>query len=325
MTTPLYRQALAQAWQLAWRQKFLWIFGLFAAFLGQLGIIEILSKVALATSDIDGYLASVGFSRAGAVSQSAGAVASAETRLLFFWLLAVLLTLGIGLVFAAVVSQGALIHAAAQSVRSKRLIDTGAAWHASVGHFWRLLAINVIKKGLIIFLAVVVSASAFSILGGANIGANLVFLLTFVLATVVGLILSFLAVYAAGYVVVEEFSLLDAIASAWKLFTSHWLVSVEVGLLVLLANVILALATLLGFAVFFFPAMLVWFIAIVTGSQALLVAGFVLAVIFFTAYILWLGAMFTVFTTSVWTHLFMKMHKHGVHSRIVHWLSYKPA
>jgi len=126
-------------------------------------------------------------------------------------------------------------------------------------------------------------------------------------------------------VVVEEYPLLPAIGAAWKLLVGHWLVSIEVGLLIILSNIILALATLLGFAVFFFPAMLVWFVAIVTGSQALLAAGFVFAIIFFTAYLLWLGAMFTVFTTSVWTYLFMKMHKHGIPSRLVHWLSYKPA
>ena len=325
MTTPLYRQAFVHAWQLARRQKFLWIFGLFAAFLGQLGIVEILTKMGFATSDVSSYLANVGFSRAPAVAREVGVVVSGETRLLFLWLLAVLLTLGIGLAFAAVVSQGALIHAAAQSVRGKRAVDVGRAWHASVGHFWRLLAINVIKKGLIIFLAVMVSASAFSVLGAPGIGNNLFFLLTFVVASAVGLILSFLVIYAAGYVVVEEYTLIQAIGAAWKLFTGHWLVSIEVGLLIILSNIIMALATLLGFAVFFFPAVLVWFTAIVTGSQALLAAGFVLAVIFFTAYLLWLGSVFTVFTTSVWTYLFMKMHKHGIPSRIVHWLSYKPA
>jgi len=325
MTTPLYRQAFVHAWQLARRQKFLWIFGLFAAFLGQLGIVEILTKIGLATSDVSNYLVNIGFSAAPAVAREAGVAASTETRLLFFWLLATLLTLGIGLVFAAVVSQGALIHATAQSVRGKRAVNISSAWHASVGHFWRLLALNVIKKGLIIFLAVMVSAAAFTVLGDASIGNNLFFLLTFVVAGAVGLVLSFLVIYAAGYVVVEEYPLLPAIGAAWKLLVGHWLVSIEVGLLIILSNIILALATLLGFAVFFFPAMLVWFVAIVTGSQALLAAGFVFAIIFFTAYLLWLGAMFTVFTTSVWTYLFMKMHKHGIPSRLVHWLSYKPA
>jgi len=48
--TPLYRQALAQSWQLAWHNKFLWIFGLFAAFLGQMGILEVFIKIGLTGS-----------------------------------------------------------------------------------------------------------------------------------------------------------------------------------------------------------------------------------------------------------------------------------
>ena len=325
MHTPLYRQAAHHAWKLVWKDKWLWVFGLFAAFLGQLGIAEFLTKVFFATSDVHVYLRTVGIFPAQ-VADLPDTVAAFDTRITFIWLLVVLLTLGIGMLFVAVVSHGTIIQATAQSVRrSKQLPDLGMAWHASVGHFWRLLSISVLKKLLLIGLAVVVSSAAFAALEEASVSGSLLFLITFVLSGIVGLVVSFLVVYAAGYVVVEEYPLARAIAAAWRLFVGHWLVSVEVGLLVLLFNVLAALAMFVGFVVFFLPAMLLWLLAAVVGSQMLTVLGLVLAVVLFTAFVMVLGAFFTVFTTAIWMYLFMKMHKNGIPSRIHHWLTFKHA
>ena len=326
MKIPLYRQAIQHGWRVAWQNKFLWVYGLFAAFLGQMGIVEFLSKAGLVVGDVNDYLSTVGLIPTKAVEASTVIALSAESRVLMFWLLFLLIGLAAALIFASVVSQGAIVHAAAKATKSKKTMpDVGAAWHAGVSHFWRLFTLNLVKKVAIVLLAIAVGGAAFNAVVGSSLGSNILFLVVFLLASLVGLVLSFLVVYAAGYVVVEEYPLVQAIESAWKLFWSHWLVSFEVGLLILLFNGILFCLTLLGFLVFFFPAMLVWFAAIVLGSQALLAMGFIIALILFTGYVMLLGAAFTVFSTSVWTHLFMKMHKSGVKSRVLHWLSYKRA
>src|SRR3990167_11185977 len=39
---PFYRNILKQSWRLTWRNKYLWIFGIFAALLGNGGELEIL-------------------------------------------------------------------------------------------------------------------------------------------------------------------------------------------------------------------------------------------------------------------------------------------
>ena len=39
---PFYRNILKQSWRLTWRNKYLWVFGVFAAFLGNGGELEIL-------------------------------------------------------------------------------------------------------------------------------------------------------------------------------------------------------------------------------------------------------------------------------------------
>ncbi len=325
MKTPLYREAIAHSWSLAKRHKFLWVYGLFAAILGQMGIVEYLGKVSVATEDLGGYLSSVKVLPGTTVAEATTQITALDTRLLLIWLVLIIIALVVGFLFISVVSQGALIYASAASVKNKRqLPDVGEAWHAGVTHFWRLFIINFFKKAIVIILAIIVSASAFANLDDITLGNSLTFLLTFILASIVGLVLSFLAIYAASYVVVEEYKLGPAIHSAWRMFTDHWLVSVEVGLMVLLFNGVLAILALLGIMVFFFPAVLVWFFAIITANAFLFTLGFIIAIVLFVAYAMLLASVFTVFTTSIWTYLFMKMHKVGVKSRVLHWLTYKP-
>jgi len=325
MKTPLYRAAIAHSWSLAKRHRFLWVYGLFAALLGQLGIVEYLGKISVATEDLSGYLSSVKVLPGTTVAEATTVMSSLDTRLLLIWLVLIILAIGVGVLFVSVVSQGALIYASAASVRNKKqLPDVGEAWHAGVSHFWRLFFINFFKKAIIILLAIIVSASAFTNLDDITLGNSLTFLLTFILASIVGLVLSFLVIYAAGYVVVEEYKLGSAIHAAWRMFMDHWLVSVEVGLMVLLFNGVFAVLALLGIMVFFFPAVLVWFFAIITANAFLFTLGFIIAVVLFVAYAMLLASVFTVFTTSIWTYLFMKMHRAGVKSRVLHWLTYRP-
>jgi hypothetical protein len=324
MKTPLYRKALSHGWHLARHHSFLWVYGLFAAFLGQMGMLEFLSKVGFTTRDGFSYLSFLNPNSSEGLAGFAGA--AADTKLLLIWLFVVLASLAVGLAFVSVVSQGAIIHAASESTKiRKKLPDAGVAWHVGVKHFWRLFAINLLKKGLLILLAVIVGSAALNALSYTTATGNIIFLLVFVLVGIAGLMLSFLVIYAAAYIVVEEYSFLDSIAGAWYLFKSHWLVSFEVGLIMILLNLLLGLALALGFVVLFFPALLIWFAAVVTASQLLLALGFVVSIVLFTGYIMLIGSIFTVFSTSVWTFLFMKMHKTGVKSRVLHWLSYSKA
>jgi len=69
--------------------------------------------------------------------------------------------------------------------------------------------------------------------------------------------------------------------------------------------------------VFFFPTLLLWFIAVLTGKAVLFTLGMVIGGAFFLLFVFLLWSFFQVFTVSVWTYLFMKMHKEGVRSRVI--------
>lgn len=234
------------------------------------------------------------------------------------WLMVMFLGLGIILLFVAVVSQGALIHASAQWAKKKSLPCIEKSWRSGVDNFWPLLLVNLFKKAVLCLLTCFVGWAAVNALIGEVSGLDTaLFLVLFIFATLVGMVMSFLVVYVAGYVVLEKYPLSWAVGSAWRLFLKHWVVSIEVGVIVLVLNVVVGLLALLGFFVFFLPTLITWFIAILASNSALWTIGLIVGALLFVLFIIFLGSVFTVFTISIWTHLFMKMHKVGVVSRIL--------
>jgi len=146
------------------------------------------------------------------------------------------------------------------------------------------------------------------------------FLFIFLLATFVGMVVSLLVVYAAGYIVIEDYSLGRALEGAWKLFWKHWLVSLEVGFVFLVLNVLLVAVAVCGLYIFFLTIALFWMAGMAANSIAVVSMGVTVGLFLFGFFLLFIGSVFTVFSTTSWTYLFMKMHTEGIVSRVMRWL-----
>lgn len=313
-----YRKALKASWQLAWHHKVLWIFGLFAAMLGQMGLFELFVKVGLVGTEYSWSLGWVPINLGAFGAVINGLAFSLQGWLLLLWFLVLFGGIGILLIFVSVSSQGALIDSAAQFVEEEELPDVDTAWHSGVHHFWRLLVVNVLKKAIIFGLAILVGYSAFFALTSSPWLGVTVFSITFFLAVIIGAVVSFLAIYSACYIVVDEDSLLDSIKKAYRLFIDHWLVSIEVGVTILALNFVLVFLVVASVFLLFMPTLLLWLIAVTVVSTTLYTLGIILATLIFIVFLAFIGSVFKVFTTSAWTYLFMKMHSHGLLSRIKH-------
>lgn len=322
MSEPLYRQALKNSWRLTWNHKVLWVLGLLAVFCGQMGLVEILTKMGLATNNFANY---PNWLMVPGVIKNIPLIVRwlalpLEMNIWLICLLLIFLGIGLFLVFAAVVAQGGLIKVAADFSKRGNFPSVGRAWNRGVKCFWPLLLLNIIKKLVLTALILAVGYAAVNVLLGITAGGVILFFVLFVLASGIGMAMAFLLIYAAAYVVVEDYTFIRAAEAAWQLFIKHWLVSVEVGLIILALNVVVAMLTVLGFFVFFLPTLLTWFIAVLTVNSALWWVGLLVGLFFSTLFIIFLGSVFTVYTTSVWTYLFVKMHHEGVVSRIIQWL-----
>lgn len=324
MKESIYIQATRSAWNFTWKNKALVAFGIFAAFLGQFGIIDFLGKLGLITGDAGRYfnvIASIGAQmREFAVRVSF----SLESKMLAYFLLMIFLGLISVLVFIAIVSQGAIIYSVKQSIKNKPR-DILKAWHVGAANFWRLFFVYFFKKIALMLVSIIVGVSAYAAFAIPSLVNNLFFLGVFLLFSFAGLVLSFVTVYTSIYVIVEKYAIGEAFGAAWNLLRNHLVVSFEIGILLLVFNLFLGVFAALGFLLFVLPAILIWFVVILaSGSEIVLAAGFVAGIAVVTMYLIFIGAMFTIFTTYIWTYVFMKMNKESIKSRIVHYLSYKP-
>lgn len=318
MSEPTYRDALWTAWQITKEHKFLFIFGLFATFVGQLGILDLIMKLGLVGSDAGplplwALLPSLGL---GASYTIVGF--TLQTWMLLAWLAVLVIGIIVVFTFVAVTCHGALIHAIGQFINHPRKeVAVDDAWHAGVQHFWRLFAIVLTKAAVMFLLALATGAAIVNAVAYATTWDAVLFLILFVLAVIVGMVISFVAVYAAGYVVIEEYGFVQSIRSGWELFREHWLVSVEVGLTVLLLNVLASIIALASLSLLFVPTMLLWLVASgVVSSLILFQLGSFIAVGLFVLLIATLGSSLTVFTTALWMDLFQHMHRRGMVSTI---------
>ncbi len=318
MREPTYRDSLIHGWYLMLDHKILWIFGLFAALLGQMGVLEIFTKVIVTAKYYTYYplIMSAPEITKGIVSSLQEWNLPLDKGVWLIWLLVIFLAFAFVFLFVAVVSQGALIHCVHQFVRGKSKLASHEAWHAGVGHFGRLLFLQVIKKIVLSILLFFTGYATYHFILTPSPFFTTLFAFSILVALFFGSIISLLTTYAAGYIVVEEYQVENALSEAWKLLRSHSLVSLEVASIILLMNVVVTLVAACAVILFKFQLALVGIFALATNSLALWSVGNTFSALILTGILVVLGSFITVFSTSVWTYLFMKMHETGLQPRM---------
>jgi hypothetical protein len=316
MHEPLYTQALRHGWRVVSRGRSLLIFGFFATFLGQLGLMDILSKVFSITNTTHIFDISLRFWRTYPQSFISLYESSLSSIFLLVALFIIIAGIGVLLVLVAVSSQGAIISASADMARHKK-VDFRRSMLVGIRHVWRLLFLNIFRRLSVLIIGVVLGATALRMVG-VSAGANAVFVLVSALALLLGAIVSFVTFYSAGYVVVEDRSFFRALYEGWRLFVEHPLVSMEVAMIILLLNVITTTLAIFGLFFIIFPMAILSFFGTSFGGG--IIGGVIISIIIFlyTAFVVFMGSAFTVFHVAVWTDLFMVMHSRGISSRILH-------
>jgi len=67
----------------------------------------------------------------------------------------------------------------------------------------------------------------------------------------------------------------------------------------------------------FLPSLFLWTLLALTGNAVFYVLGVLMGFVLFSLYLMLLGSIFVIFSTSTWTYLFVKMHKKGLKSHLV--------
>ncbi|OGH87473.1 MAG: hypothetical protein A3J93_02985 [Candidatus Magasanikbacteria bacterium RIFOXYC2_FULL_42_28] len=304
MREPNYSEAFSHSWQMVKEHKILWVFGLLSVCLGQWGLANFLGGLNMV--GLNQYGASWhNFSSLFLLLQIAGE--GVIPFLLVLWLFVVGAALFILMIFVAVVARGALIAAVGHWFAKDGKVSLALVWRHGVKNFWKLLVLVILTR--LFEVALLISALGVFALCGNSTAGFISQAFFGALALAVGIALEAVMIFASGYVVIDGESVSNSIARAWRLFTRHILITLELGVLLTVASLLVAVVVILAGSLVLIPAMIVWLFAILTGLNGLFSFGFILAWVLFVMVIGLAAAIFNAFNTSVWMYLFVKMHR----------------
>jgi hypothetical protein len=317
MSEPTYRQTIMHAWQVVWENKILWILGLLAMLFGQIGFSDIFGKI---WSISDETLHEKGMSLSplltldisGGVWNMVGVV----------WLVIICLPVIALLVFLATASQGSLIAYAAQWFKNGKHQTLAKPWKLSIKHFWSILAVNIIRQLALFLLLWVFTFITGYFFASDTIGKEFLFAALAVVVLLASLVLSALSVYTLCYIVLDGKGIAKSFSKAWQLFSEHLLVSLEVGVVIMFLTFLLVGVLIAGSFFAFLPAALIWMAAGVTNLVVLAAVGLIVGIFLLLLFMAFVAGIFNAFTICAWVFLFLKMHKEGVPSRVVHFFTY---
>jgi hypothetical protein len=305
--TVLYRRFLSDALRLSWSRKRLWVFGLFAAMISTGGIFDIVAasmkKIRTTGSLLDGLAhgSFSGYEIAGAYIHKLAlmnheritATVTALTIIFVF------------LVIAATVSQGGLI-LGLKAIKPRHLISLKIE---ASKHFFPLLTIAILNKLSNAIAVLVMSLPLFSFFLITSSNSVFLFLaLSLVLIPSLVVINSLYQFTMLG-IVDNGLGVHEAFTRAAKLFSKHWLSTLEFGLLLFAATFGFFLILISLLALLMVPYAMVFTAALVSGIPwVFFVCNIAFCFLLLLIALAYLGFVVT-FQYSAWYGFY----KHGIH------------
>jgi len=265
---------IRDAFKLAWKHKYLWVFGLFAA-----GNTSFNLPIDQGQSSLGNYEAAYDWLMAALVAVILIGLAVAVIALILH-----------------VISKSALIYNVYQ-IETDGVHGLGAGWDFGLKRFWPMLGLTLLLVMVILaFMLLVVAfvAIGFAIATALGFLALLIAIPVFIL----GLVLIILTgTYAERFVTLEMRGIVQAIGDGWNLWRTQWKPSV----LMLLVKIAIAIALGIGVmgvgAALALPAVPLWFVSPVLAI--------LYGVIVLLPFMVLAGSYFGTFDSAVWTKTFL--------------------
>jgi len=307
----LYRHVLRKSWHLAWKNKFLWFFGFFAALLGANGNYDTVVQAAQAADVSVGlripYLSFFLEQEAIRVFTPRNLAVLAQNEPFNFLMFTVLFILSLGiialLVWIVIISIGAIIYAAGKMEAGEKT-DFREAFRAGRTEFWKILSVYLITKIAVAIVLFIISVPLYFLIGYFASLNGVVFVLAFLAMITLAIIAAFLAVLSSAFIIIKRQGIMESLDSAWKLFQKNRLICFETAFILLLVNILLWIIFVVGLSLISLPITLFVSAAGGIGGTSASLTMIAIGVIIFLAAIIIFGAFASVFQFSSWTILF---------------------
>lgn len=326
---PFYRQILGDAWRLSLTHKHLWFFGLFATFIGFGGVSEIMFGVYDRMTRILPNI--IGFEQTPLMLLPGFATVRAMLAMSPSPTLSMLIFTAVILLFFAVFASVVSI-AAGALVGSVHRIERGAEPTLAEGvkmgfePVCKVFAINFLAKAAILLMFLLTSANLVHLLSDRSLVSGFFYLLSYVVFTLIAVGIAIVAVYATVAAVIDRLPVVPSVANGWNLLRRHWLVNLEMVIVLLFVNLGLSVAALLVAMIVSVPLIFLFVFAALLKSTMLLTVIMTVTAIVFMALIVVISSFVTTFQASAWTLMWLRLTKHGPTPKVIrlaNWLQTK--
>lgn len=324
--TKFYRPILKKAWDITMKFKSLWFLGFFAALISSGGEFELLSRIIFSPTANKGFIGEAfkGFQEGIQNNLPAGGniwsnlwsvITSAPVNIISAILvLVVAIIIALFVIWLTTVSQVGLIRNTDLATKNKKsTINEGI--DAGVENFWPIFTVNVVYKFILLIIFVLLGQEIYLLVSMGNIG-TILHIILLVIFSIITVIISFIIRYQILYIILKKEKIIPALKSAWKLFITNWLLSLEMAFILFIIYMIIIYLT--TFATSVLLAVPLVFATYSTQIPVLVLMALVLtAVVSIIAITILITALLSVFQWSAWVLLFNKMSTEKTLSKIV--------
>lgn len=287
---------LSRAWQIIWKHKVLWIFG-------------ILAGCGSAGGSNTGYNfprgenAQFGGER---LAQFFERIPEWQIALFVIILLLIIIALTVLTVFLSTMGKIGLIRGTYQAEQGKEKLIFGELFSNSVRYFWRVFLLNLIV-GLVVAVLVILITVAYV---GATIATfgilGICLLPVLCLLIPLGWLLNLIVEQSIIAIVLEDRGISDGFQRGWQVFSKNIGSYLLMGLILLVIGLVVNAVLGLPMLFIFGPAI----VGAVLGTQRLLAGGLLYGVICCAVYapiLLLASGILTAYIHSAWTLTFMRL------------------
>lgn len=303
-----YGNLLSRAWQITWKHKVLWIFGILAGLGGGGGGSGSGSGGASGQWNQPGGSGNFPPQIERWFSQADQAMVIA----IVLGLICLAFLIAVVLIALQVIGRGGLIGGVLKA-DADQSVTFGEAWQVGLSKFWTLFLIGLIPGlfGLLLGLLIIVPGVILSVL---TLGLGLlIFIPVVCLLAIVGVVLSIIAYFGQIAAVVENLGVMDALRRAWAVITANVGQIVILGLILVVVSFFVSLVIGLPILLTIVPAVIA-IAGFANESQAVAYGGLVFALaccVLYFPVLLVLSGILQTWVTAAWTLAYKQLTRSG--------------
>lgn len=292
-----YGEVLSRAWQIIWKHKVLWIFGI------------------LAGCSSSGNSGNISYSFSGDNAPRWAQDLSRQIERVPDWQIAVwigiailvILVLVILAVFLSTIGRIGVIQGVKRSEQGEAGMSFGELFSGSLPYFWRVFLLNLLVGlgyAVVVFLLVIL----FTLGAVVTLGVGLICLIPLIclLIPISWLLFVYLEMANAA-IVVDDVGIMDGLQRGWRVFTNH------IGPMIVMGLILLIGVSLIGGLIIGAPLFLIAVPALgglMVGAENAMRGGLLIAGLCFVIYLpvlIVLNGILTSFIKSSWALTYMRL------------------